>query len=142
MRMTLATSALLASGFLFSGCNIGGGSDDSAATPAPTHASASTEPTETTETTPAETTPPTISTPSDLVGDWQDTKAKWEVHFKEDGTVVEDFQGLKNFRTGKYTMKEDTVTIKGGDGYSDTGKIEGTSIKFKLGTLTKKSDQD
>jgi hypothetical protein len=71
----------------------------------------------------------------DLVGDWEDPDAKWIVHFRTDGTYVEDFEGIKDFRVGRYTLEDGTVTLKGDDGNTDTGEVQGPTLVFKLGTL-------
>lgn len=101
-------------------------------------------------TSPTTTTPPTAAssrpTPSvdpstngaiKLRGDWQDTKAKWIVHFQEDGTFVEDFQGQVDFRVGKYAVDGTTVSLIGDDGNTDKGTVDGETLVFKLGTLTR-----
>jgi hypothetical protein len=92
---------------------------------------------ETTSSSPTEST----STPPDdaasLVGDWHDDDAKWVVHFHDDGTYVEDFEGVKDFRTGTFEVAGTTVSLVGGDGNTDTGTIEGDTLVFKLGTLTR-----
>ena len=97
----------------------------------------------TTETTTAGTaTPssePTSDPASELVGDWHDVDAKWVVHFHEDGTFVEDFEGVTDFRVGKYTLDGATVSLIGDDGNTDPGTIEGETLVFKLGTLTRMS---
>jgi len=94
----------------------------------------------TTTATPTTPTPePTIDDASDLEGDWQDVDAKWVVHFHDDGTFVEDFDGQKDFRVGKYKVEGTTVSLIGDDGNTDPGKIEGEALKFKLGTLTRMS---
>ncbi len=80
-----------------------------------------------------------VETASDLVGDWEDADAKWVVHFHDDGTYVEDFNGQKDFRVGKYTVEGTTVSLIGDDGNTDLGKIEGETLEFKLGTLTRMS---
>ena len=95
--------------------------------------------------TPSETTSSSTPTPSatnalpeeaaDLVGDWEDPKEKWTVHFRDDGTYVEDYQGVKDFRVGEYTVDGDSITLEGDDGNTDEGTIEGETLVFKLGTL-------
>ncbi len=74
-------------------------------------------------------------------GDWEDPKAKWVVHFEEDGTFTEDFEGLTDFRVGKYEVEGDIVRLLGDDGNTDEGKVIGsgdtTTLEFKLGTLTR-----
>lgn len=72
-----------------------------------------------------------------IVGDWSDDKANWTVHFKDDGTFVEDFDGISDFRTGDYTVVDDTVSLVGGDGITNKGTMDGSSITFDLGTLTR-----
>jgi hypothetical protein len=84
------------------------------------------------------TTEPTSDAAGEIVGDWQDTEADWTVHFHDDGTYVEDFQGVTDFRVGKYTVDGTTVSLVGDDGNTDAGKIEGETLVFKLGTLTRK----
>ena len=74
-----------------------------------------------------------------IVGDWADDAANWTVHFKDDGTFVEDFDGISDFRAGEYTVVGDTVSLVGGDGNTDKGTIEGSTITFNLGTLTKQT---
>lgn len=81
---------------------------------------------------------PTDDTAAGIVGDWQDPKADWTVHFKDDGTYVEDFQGVTDFRVGTYTADDTTVSLIGDDGNTDKGTIKGETLVFKLGTLTKK----
>lgn len=80
-------------------------------------------------------TNPTPEESADLVGDWEDPKEKWIVHFRDDGTYVEDYQGVKDFRVGEYTVDGDTVALEGDDGNTDEGTIEGETLVFKLGTL-------
>ncbi len=74
-------------------------------------------------------------------GDWEDPKAKWVVHFEEDGTFTEDFEGLTDFRVGKYEVEGDIVRLLGDDGNTDEGKVIGsgdeTQLEFNLGTLTR-----
>lgn len=125
LRMALATFALLSGPFALTACA------QEPTTPAdpPTTASA-------TATTP--TTAATISTAADLVGDWEAAEAEWTVHFKDDGTFVTDFQGLEDFLVGKYEVNGSQVSLIGDDGNTDTGTIEGQSLKFRLGTLTRK----
>ncbi len=129
-RMALATCALVAGTFALSSCSLpGSGSDDPESGPTAT----ATTPTETTP-----SAPPTISTAADLVGDWQDTSVPWIVHFKDDGTYSEDYQGLKDFRVGTYEVTATEVSLIGGDGDTDKGAIKGDTVVFKLGTLTRK----
>lgn len=100
------------------------------------------EPTATKSTSASQSTPtsePTSDAASELVGDWHDVDAKWVVHFHDDGTFVEDFEGVTDFRVGKYTVDGSTVSLIGDDGNTDPGTIEGDTLVFKLGTLTRMS---
>lgn len=125
MRMAITTFALVVGAFSLSACADKGGT---AAKPT------------TAVTTTAE---PTVTTPSvpviaaDLVGDWQDPEAQWIVHFKDDGTVVEDFEGLTDFRVGTYSISDGVISLIGDDGFADKGAVEGQSLVFELGTLTR-----
>jgi hypothetical protein len=85
------------------------------------------------------TSEPTTDAASGLVGDWHDVDAKWVVHFHDDGTFVEDFEGVTDFRVGKYAVDGSTVSLIGDDGNTDPGTIEGETLVFKLGTLTRMS---
>ena len=55
----------------------------------------------------------------------------------EDGTFIEDFHGIVNFRVGTYEVNGETVTLNGGDGNTSTGTITGVTLVFRLGTLTR-----
>ena len=123
-KIVAKTTLSLAIGtMVLTGC-----SESKPADPATTSTPATSAPTATTEPTPAT---------EGIVGDWSDDKAKWTVHFKDDGTFVEDFDGISDFRAGEYTVVGDTVSLIGGDGNTDKGTIEGSTIKFNLGTLTR-----
>lgn len=132
LRMALATSVLVGGTFALSGCSIPGTDKTD---PEPTATTSTATPTETTTTPSA---PATISTAADLVGDWQDAEVPWVVHFKDDGTYSEDYKGLKDFRVGTYTVTGTDVSLIGGDGDTDKGSIDGDSVVFRLGTLTRK----
>lgn len=123
-HMTLVILVLLA----LSACSVPGISDDES----PTHeASSETSATPSEETIDAES----------IVGDWTAEDTEWTVHFHEDGTFVEDFQGFEDFRVGRYTLDDDEVTLVGDDGNSDVGTIEDNdTLKFKLGTLTQEDE--
>lgn len=123
MRMAIATLALVVGAFTLSACA------DKNSTP-------TNSPLTTSE--PTVTTPTTISTAADLVGDWQDVQAEWTVHFLDDGTYVEDFEGVTDFRVGTYELSGTDVSLIGGDGNTDKGTVEGVSLTFQLGTLTRK----
>jgi hypothetical protein len=122
--MRIATAALLLAAL--AGCGTYTGSTDDA-TPSETASSSTPSPSATTDTLPEEE--------AGLVGDWEDPKEKWTVHFRDDGTYVEDYQGVKDFRVGEYTVDGDTITLEGDDGNTDEGTIEGGTLVFKLGTL-------
>ena len=126
MRMAIATFALVVGAFTLSAC-----ADKSGTVAKPTAVVTTTaEPTVSTSSVPA--------TAADLVGDWQDVNAQWTVHFKDDGTYVEDFDGNIDFRVGKYAISEGVVSLIGDDGNTDKGAVEGQTLAFKLGTLTRK----
>ena len=127
--MRIATAALLLAAL--AGCGTYTGSTDDA-TPSETATASTPSPSATTDALPGEE--------ADLVGDWEDPKEKWTVHFRDDGTYVEDYQGVKDFRMGEYTVDGDTVTLEGADGNTDEGTIEGETLVFKLGTL-ERADQ-
>ena len=127
MRMAIATFTLVVGAFALSACANKGGT---VTTPTNT-VSTTTVPTVT-------TTPSVPVTAADLVGDWQDVKAEWTVHFKADGTYAEDFQGMTDFRVGKYAISEGVVSLIGDDGNTDKGAVEGQAMAFELGTLTRK----
>jgi len=122
--MRIATAAFLLAAL--TACSpFGGESDDP--TPSPS-ASESSSPSA-----PATNAAPEAA--ADLVGDWEDPDEKWTVHFRDDGTFVEDYQGVKDFRVGKYTVESGKVMLEGDDGNTDEGEIEGETLVFKLGTL-------
>ncbi len=89
----------------------------------------------TTKPTTPTTTETTAAAAVELTGDWRDAKADWTVHFAEDGTFVEDYQGIEEFRRGSYSVDGETVTLEGDDGNPSTGTLSGNTIVFKLGTL-------
>jgi hypothetical protein len=94
-------------------------------------------PTTTTVATPTPSVDSSSKGALELRGDWHDPKAEWIVHFHEDGTFVEDFKGLTDFRVGKYSVDGATVSLIGDDGNTDKGTIKGDTLVFRLGTLTK-----
>ncbi len=121
LRMTLATSLAATALLVLTGCD-----SDGDVKPSPTSSTS--------------TTASATATPSDaeeLVGDWADTQADWAVHFNEDGTFVEDFQGITDFRVGTYKVDGDTISLIGDDGNTTTGTITGVTLVFKLGTLSR-----
>jgi len=74
---------------------------------------------------------------SDLVGEWSDPAAEWTVHFREDGTYSSDYQGVKDFLSGTYKLVDGQVQLISGEGDTDLGKVQGDTLVFKLGTLTR-----
>jgi hypothetical protein len=124
--MRLATAALLLAAL--TACGSSGGDGDPTSAPSETSSS---------PTAPATNAVP--EEPADLVGDWEDPKEKWTVHFRDDGTFAEDYQGVEDFRVGEYSVEDGTVTLEGDDGNADEGTIEGETLVFKLGTLERKS---
>ncbi len=124
--MRIATAAFLLA--TLAGCGTYTGSSDEA-TPSET-ASSSTPSPAATNAVPAAA--------ADLVGDWEDPAEKWTIHFRDDGTYVEDYQGVKDFRVGKYSIADGTVKLEGDDGNTDEGTVEGETLVFKLGTLERK----
>ena len=123
-RMTMVTAI---AGLALVGLGGCGKSDDPKDPPA----------TSKTTTTATPTTPEPSDAASELVGDWHDVDAKWVVHFHADGTYVEDFEGVTDFRVGTYAVDGSTVSLIGDDGNTDKGTIEGETLVFKLGTLTR-----
>lgn len=123
LRMTRATGVAVTTLLALSGCNLGGDQAEPGITPS-TSSSASPSASETV----AEV---------DLVGSWEDADAQWTVHFNDDGTFVEDFQGITDFRVGTYEVDGETVSLIGDDGNTTTGAVTGATLVFKLGTLTR-----
>ena len=121
LRMTLATGMAVAALMTLSGCDRSGNDATPAVSPSTSESAtpSSSEPTDT----------------ADLIGDWTDAKAQWTVHFNEDGTFVEDFQGIVDFRVGTYELSGDTVSLIGDDGNTTTGTVTGVTLVFTLGTL-------
>lgn len=72
-----------------------------------------------------------------LRGDWEIASEDYVLHLIEDGTFIEDFQGVKDFRTGKYNVEGDTISLVGDDGNTDPGKVVGDTLVFTLGTATR-----
>ncbi|WP_187271834.1 hypothetical protein [Aeromicrobium terrae] len=125
--MRIATAVLVGSSLALSGC--GSSSDEPSEGPTSASPSASES---------ASTTPEVPATAEDLVGDWTAASAEWTVHFKADGTFVEDYQGVTDFRVGTYEIADGTVSLIGDDGNTDKGAVEGSTLVFKLGTLERK----
>lgn len=137
-RMTVATWALVAvSASALAAC---GGSED---TDRSEPSRSSSAPTAAPPTSPSAT--PSVDSSTDgaiaIRGDWEAPEADWIVHFEEDGTFIEDFQGVTDFRVGKYEVDGETVRLIGDDGNTDEGTVSGSGadlqIEFRLGTLTR-----
>lgn len=126
LRMTMATGLVAVGLAVLGGC---GKSADNTPEPSPNAGTSSSA-------TPAPATSTTAAA-VDLVGDWHDDAAQWKMHFHKDGTFVEDFQGLTDFRVGRYRLDGDTISLIGDDGNTDEGTVQGDTLVFKLGTLTK-----
>jgi glucose/arabinose dehydrogenase len=126
-RMTMVTAIVGLALLGLAGCGKSDDPKDSPATSETTRASSPTTP----------TSAPTKDAADELVGDWHDVAAKWVVHFHDDGTYVEDFEGVTDFRVGTYAVDGTSVSLIGDDGNTDKGTIEGETLVFKLGTLTR-----
>lgn len=132
-RMKVATAVMVTASLgLLGAC---GTDEDASSNPGPNPVDSSTA----SPTTPGPT--PSVDPSTDgaiaLRGDWEAPEASWIVHFEEDGTFTEDFQGQTDFRTGKYEVEGTTVRLIGDDGNTDEGTVEGDSLVFRLGTLTR-----
>ena len=116
IRIILATVVMLAAGLL-SGCVSESVSDPK-----------------------GEPTSQTTDAYAEIAGSWHDEHVNWTVHFSDDGTFSEDFQGNVEMRTGTFTVQDGVVTLEGGDGNNNSGTIKGDTIEFRLGTLTRMTD--
>ena len=72
---------------------------------------------------------------SALVGSWRANDVDWTVHFAEDGTFTEDFEGNVDFRRGTYRVEDGIVLLVGDDGNTTEGELSGETINFELGML-------
>ncbi|MET0468556.1 MAG: hypothetical protein ABW075_12545 [Aeromicrobium sp.] len=124
-RVTLATSVLAIA--VLAGC----GSDG--------EAGEVTSPTTTPTATLSEAPPVDADDPAAVAlwGDWQIPSEDYVLHLVEDGTFLEDYMGVTDFRTGKFRVEGDTLTLVGDDGNNDDAKIVGDSLEFTLGTATR-----
>ena len=130
--MRVATAAMACVLATLSGCGTYTGSTEATRTPSASASSSS----------PSPSAPVTSGVPvaaADLVGDWEAPGEQWTVHFRDDGTYVEDYQGVKDFRVGQYSITDGTVKLEGDDGNTDEGTVEGETLVFKLGTLQRKA---
>lgn len=128
LRMTMATGLVAVVLTGLAGC---GKSADNSPEPAPNAGTSSSA------TPSADPSTPSTPTAQNLAGDWHDTAAKWTMHFHEDGTFVEDFQGVTDFRVGTYKLEGKTLSLIGDDGNTDEGTVTGDTLVFRLGTLTR-----
>ena len=126
LRMTMATVLTGAVMALAAGCGSDASDGPSTESSAPT-AAASEAPTAGTQ----------DGSAAALVGDWEIPTEQYTLHLADDGTFVEDFQGVVDFRTGTYEVDGDTVSLVGADGNTDKGKIVGETLEFTLGTATR-----
>lgn len=124
-RVTLATAIAGTVLTLLAGCGSDGSAGESPAT------SQSTAATETPSADPAKTDA------AALLGDWEIPSEQYVLHLREDGTFMEDFQDVTDFRTGTYEVEGDTISLVGGDGNTDKGQIVDDTLKFTLGTATR-----
>lgn len=121
LSVTLAASALV----LLAACS-NGDDTDPASTSGPTP----------TEATPSATT--SQESPTDeFAGTWRAEDVDWTVNLESDGTFTEDFEGNEGVRSGEWAVQAGELQLIGGDGNTDAGTIEGDSIVFRLGTLTR-----
>ena len=129
LRMTMATALTAAALTLLSACgsdSSDGAAVDPTATPTPTAVSE------------APSVDPQDPSAVALRGDWEIPSEQYVLHLVEDGTFTEDFQGVIDFRTGKYEVDGDTVLLVGDDGNTDKGTVvDDDTLKFTLGTATR-----
>ena len=76
-------------------------------------------------------------TVADFVGTWSDPKANWTVRFAANGTFSSDYQGVRDFRSGRFEVHNNRLDLIGGDGDVDSGRINGNVVEFRLGTLAR-----
>ena len=126
LRMTMATVLTGAVMALAAGCGSDASDGPSTASSAPTAATSD-----------APAADPQDGSAAALVGDWEIPAEQYTLHLVDDGTFVEDFQGVVDFRTGTYEVDGDTVSLVGADGNTDKGKIVGDTLEFTLGTANR-----
>lgn len=130
-RMTMATAGIGIALAVLAGC----GSDSDGDSAEPT-SPATTTPTPAI-TSEAPSVDPEAPGAAELRGDWEITSEDYVLHLIEDGTFVQDYQGIKDFRTGKWSVEGDTISLVGDDGDTDEGTIKGDTLVFTLGTATR-----
>lgn len=72
-----------------------------------------------------------------LRGDWEIPAEQYVLHLIEDGTFIEDYMGVEDFLTGKYSVEGDTISLVGDDGNTSEGKIVGETLELPLGAATR-----
>jgi hypothetical protein len=127
--MTIATALTGAVMLALAGCG-SESSDDAAVDP-------TASPTPTATISQAPSVDPQDPAAVELRGDWEIPSEQYVLHLVEDGTFIEDFQGVMDFRTGKYKVDGDTLSLVGDDGNTDKAKISGDTLEFTLGTATR-----
>lgn len=128
-RMTMATAGIGIALTALAGCGSDAASDDvtSPTTSTPTPAITSEAP----------SVDPTTDGAVAVRGDWEIPDEDYVLHLIEDGTFVQDYMGIEDFRTGKYSVEGDTISLVGDDGDTDEGTIKGDTLVFTLGTATR-----
>jgi hypothetical protein len=125
-RVTLATAVLALA--VLGGCGSDGGSAGDVTAPTTTPSATLSE---------APSVNPTDPAAVALWGDWEIPSEQYVLHLIEDGTFVQDYMGVIDFRTGKFSVDGDTISLVGDDGDTDDGTIVGDTLKFELGTATR-----
>lgn len=128
-RVTLATAVLSIA--VLTGCG-SDGSEGETASPSPS-ASASASP----SISEAPSVDPQDPAAVALLGDWEIPAEDYVLHLIEDGTFIQDYMGVQDFRTGKFSVEGDTISLVGDDGDTDEGTIAGETLEFTLGTATR-----
>jgi hypothetical protein len=125
-RMTLVTAVVSLA--VLAGCGSDGDSSGTVTSPTTTPAPTLSE---------APSVDPDDPAAVALWGDWEIPAEDYVLHLVEDGTFVQDYMGVTDFRTGKFSVEGDTITLVGDDGDDDEGKIVGETLEFTLGTATR-----
>ncbi|MGH1562292.1 hypothetical protein [Mumia sp. DW29H23] len=125
-----------------------------APTTSPTTSASEPTPSPTASDAPPSTTPPTTAptpgateptaSPQALaaaargpVGVWRNRELKWVLRIRKGGRFVEDFDGVKNIRSGTWRRKGTVVVLKGGDGVTTRGKLTRNTLTIR-GTVLKR----